>query len=137
MLPEIFYWTSASQNTRRFVGKIPGAEGARLIGKGSGGPGLATRPFVLIMPTYAGHDGIGAVPKPVISLLNIPENRALLLGVIGGGNRNFGAMFAIGARVVAEKCDVPLLWRFELAGTERDAAIVHDGLLRLGERVTA
>lgn len=85
-------------------------------------------PFVLICPTYADGEGRGAVPRQVIRFLNDPSRRAGLRGVIGAGNRNFGATFALAARVIADKCNVPVLWRFELAGTDIDIHEVRAGL---------
>lgn len=85
-------------------------------------------PYVLICPTYADGEGRGAVPKQVIRFLNDPDRRALLRGVIGGGNRNFGATYALAGDIIARKCNVPVLYRFELAGTDTDIARVRDGL---------
>lgn len=118
------YYSTSSGNTRRFVERlgIPAlciTPGARI-----------DRPFVLITPTYADNVGRGAVPKPVIHFLNAPENRALLRGVIAGGNRNFGQFFACAGKVIAAKCGVPELYRFELAGTAEDTDRVRTGLER-------
>lgn len=85
-------------------------------------------PFVLITPTYADGQGRGAVPKQVIRFLNDPDRRHYLRGIIASGNRNFGATFALAGDVVARKCAVPVLYRFELAGTETDIARVKEGL---------
>lgn len=85
-------------------------------------------PYALICPTYADGMGRGAVPKQVIRFLNDPARRALIRGVIGSGNRNFGATYALSARIISEKCRVPVLDRFELAGTETDIARIRDGL---------
>ncbi|SFA79717.1 protein involved in ribonucleotide reduction [Poseidonocella pacifica] len=122
---QIVYFSSASGNTHRFVERL--ALPAARLPRGEA-PGV---PFVLICPTYSDHTGAGAVPKPVIHLLNRPESRALLRGVIGAGNRNFGETFALAARIIARKCNVPLLYRFELAGTETDIARVRAGLQHL------
>lgn len=89
-----------------------------------------TEPFVLICPTYADGQGRGAVAKPVIHFLNDARRRALLRGVIGAGNRNFGRQFASAADVIAQKCGVPVLYRFELAGTDFDVIRVRIGLFR-------
>jgi len=75
------------------------------------------KPFILILPTYAGSDGRGAVPKAVIHFLNMEENRRLLRGVIAGGNRSFGATFGLAGTVIAE-----------LRGTDADVSIVTAGL---------
>lgn len=123
----IVYWSSASGNTHAFVEGL-GVETLR-IGKDAGSM-LVTKPFVLITPTFAAADGRGAVPKPVIHFLNVEANRRLLRGVIGAGNRNFGEMYCIGARQVAEKCKVPMLYKFELRGNHKDIEIVRQGLHR-------
>jgi len=123
----IVYYSSASGNTQRFVEQL-GMSAIRLpIEDGDGLPEIE-QPFVLICPTYADGEGRGAVPKSVIRILNNPKNRALIKGVIASGNRNFGALFARGGAIVAEKCNVPLLYRFELSGTQNDVEIVRDGL---------
>ncbi len=92
-------------------------------------------PYVLICPTYADGEGRGAVPKQVIQFLNDPDRRARIAGVIGAGNRNFGATYALAGRIIAQKCNVPLLYSFELAGTETDIARVRAGLEKLGRHL--
>ena len=125
--PGVYFWSSTSGNTRKFVDRACGDDVHPCrIGSSSPDPQQAVSPFVLVMPTYAGHDGAGAVPKPVIRFLNDPINRAFLMGVIGSGNRNFGSLFCLGARVVAQKCNVPLLHRFELTGLQEDVDIFRD-----------
>lgn len=129
--PDIVYYSSRSGNTARFVGRL-GLPAKRIpIAPGDAMPEVA-RPFVLICPTYADGTGRGAVPKQVIRFLNEPATRAHLVGVIGSGNRNFGATFALAGRIVADKCNVPVLYRFELAGTDLDVSRVIAGLDRLG-----
>lgn len=90
---------------------------------------------MLICPTYADGKGRGAVPKQVIRFLNNPAHRARLLGVVGTGNRNFGATYALSGRIIADKCKVPQLYSFELAGTDTDIARLRQGLTKLGEQV--
>ena len=81
--------------------------------------------YVLISPTFADGEGRGAVPKQVIRFLNDPDRRALLRGVIAAGNRNFGTTFALAGDVIAAKCNVPVLYRFELAGMETDTGSLN------------
>lgn len=128
----LVYFSSRSENTRRFVDKL-GLEALRIPIRG-GAPVRATAPYVLIVPTYCGTDGRGAVPKPVIGFLNAEENRALIAGVIAAGNSNFGATFGIAGDVISQKCKVPYLYRFELLGTEEDVTTVKDGLERFWTR---
>ena len=123
----LVYFSSRSGNTVRFVEKL-GLPATRLPLSAADAPPTMTRPFVLICPTYADGEGRGAVAKPVIRFLNIEANRTLLRGVIASGNRNFGETFAMAGQVVATKCNVPVLYRFELAGTDTDIARVTDGL---------
>ncbi|MBS8225142.1 class Ib ribonucleoside-diphosphate reductase assembly flavoprotein NrdI [Vannielia litorea] len=123
----LVYFSSGSGNTARLVEKL-GLPATRLPLSATAPVPEITAPFVLITPTYADGEGRGAVAKPVIAFLNRAENRALLRGVIAGGNRNFGATFARAGEVIAAKCNVPLLYRFELAGTETDIARIRAGL---------
>jgi protein involved in ribonucleotide reduction len=125
----LVYFSSQSGNTARFVTRLGRA--ASRIPIAPEAPMPAPRaPFVLLTPTYADGQGRGAVPKQVIRFLNDPDTRHHLRGVIASGNRNFGATFALAGDVVAQKCAVPVLYRFELAGTETDIARVSEGLDR-------
>ncbi|WP_432482705.1 class Ib ribonucleoside-diphosphate reductase assembly flavoprotein NrdI [Kineococcus esterisolvens] len=123
----VVYFSSVSGNTHRFVGELDVP--AQRIPLRAGDEHLrVAEPYVLVVPTYGGGGGAGAVPKQVIRFLNDPANRALVRGVIGAGNTNFGAHYAVAGDVVAAKCRVPLLYRFELFGTPEDVRRVRDGL---------
>ncbi|MDQ2067595.1 class Ib ribonucleoside-diphosphate reductase assembly flavoprotein NrdI [Xinfangfangia sp. CPCC 101601] len=123
----LVYFSSGSGNTARFVARL-GLPALRVPQRATETMPAPLTPFVLICPTYADGFGRGAVPKQVIGFLNDPSRRALLRGVIGAGNRSFGATFALSGRVIAEKCAVPWLTSFELAGTEADTLRIRDGL---------
>lgn len=123
----LVYFSSGSGNTARFVERL-GLPATRLPLRGDAASPVMTGPFVLICPTYADGEGRGAVAKPVIRFLNFEANRSHLRGVIASGNRSFGDTFALAGEVIAQKCTVPLLYRFELAGTDTDIARVRDGL---------
>jgi protein involved in ribonucleotide reduction len=62
------------------------------------------------------------VPKQVIRFLNDPQNRQLIRGVIGAGNTNFGDNYCMAGDIIAAKCRVPHLYRFELMGTPEDVS---------------
>lgn len=125
----LVFFSSRSGNTARFVDRLGMV--AERIGTVLSDPLPETfEPFVLITPTFADGEGRGAVPKPVIRFLNDPAKRGLLRGVIASGNRNFGATYALAGDVIARKCNVPLLYKFELAGTETDISRVTAGLSR-------
>ncbi|OZG59276.1 ribonucleotide reductase [Bifidobacterium tissieri] len=130
----VVYFSSASGNTTRFI------EGCRLDELGiatyriplrANEPALAVRePYVLIVPTYGGGDVRKAVPIQVKKFLNDPDNRSWIRGVIASGNTNFGEAYAAAGRIVAAKCQVPLLFTFELMGTPEDMTKTRDGLAR-------
>lgn len=134
--PDLVFFSSVSENTRRFVDRLdrpalriplrPRAEGLIRI----------ARPFVLVVPTYGGGERAGAVPKQVISFLNDPANRALIRGVITAGNTNFGEHYCLAGPVISAKCGVPELYRFELLGTQRDVDHVNNGLTRFWDQAS-
>lgn len=129
----LVYFSSRSENTRRFVEKLGGG-GVRLPIDATDEPPVVNEPFVLVTPTYGGGEDKGAVPKPVIRFLNNPDNRRLIRGVIAAGNTNFGEAYGRAGKIIADKCGVPLLYRFELLGTEEDVANVRQGLERFWTR---
>ncbi|MEK8128471.1 class Ib ribonucleoside-diphosphate reductase assembly flavoprotein NrdI [Paenibacillus filicis] len=75
---------------------------------------IAQEPFVLV--TYT--TGFGQVPERVASFLR--DNGDYLQGVAASGNRNWGTGFALSADKIAAEYKVPILAKFELAGTQRD-----------------
>ncbi len=123
----LVYFSSRSGNTHRFVEKL-GLPALRLPLEPDAPPPRADGPFVLITPTYGGGEVKGAVPKPVIRFLNDAHNRAQIRGVIASGNTNFGTAYALAGDIIAAKCGVPFLFRFELIGTAEDLDNVSKGL---------
>ncbi|KIE21687.1 ribonucleotide reductase [Vibrio sinaloensis] len=123
----IVYYSSASGNTQRFVERLE-VDSIRLPINADEPMPILVKPYVLVCPTYADGEGRGAVPKSVIKVLNHAENRAHLKGVIASGNRNFGELFAQAGNIIAHKCQVPVLYRFELSGTQHDIQAVQQGL---------
>ena len=125
--PLLVYFSSASENTHRFVGKL-GSRSARLPLRRGDEPLVVDEEYVLVVPTYGGGSVKGAVPKQVIAFLNDPHNRSLCRGVISSGNTNFGEAYCLAGDIIASKLDVPLLYRYELLGTNTDVARVKEGL---------
>lgn len=121
------YFSSASGNTHRFIERL-GATAHRIASKRSEPTPLVQEPYILVLPTYSDGYGRGAVAKQVIGFLNDAQQRELIRGVIASGNRNFGRYFAYAGDVVSQKCKVPLLYRFELAGTATDITRVENGI---------
>ncbi|MFT3714554.1 MAG: class Ib ribonucleoside-diphosphate reductase assembly flavoprotein NrdI [Gordonia sp. (in: high G+C Gram-positive bacteria)] len=137
-LPLIVYFSSVSENTHRFVQKL-GARTLRIPVLGRDLTITVDEPYVLVCPTYGGgkisdlgtvaaHAGGGYVPKQVIRFLNDEHNRSLIRGVIAAGNTNFGEEFGMAGDIIARKCQVPYLYRFELMGTTDDVDRVRAGL---------
>ena len=113
-MSQLVYFSSSSENTQRFIERlglpavrIPLNERERI---------QVDEPYILIVPSYGGGGTAGAVPRQVIRFLNDEHNRALLRGVIASGNRNFGEAYGRAGDVIAQKCGVPWLYRFELMG---------------------
>lgn len=126
-VPLVVYFSSVSNNTHRFVEKLD-VRAVRLPLLTGEEPPEMTEPFVLVAPTYGRPNGSGAVPPQVVKFLNREANRRLLRGVIGAGNTNFGSTFGLAADRIAAKCDVPVLYKFELMGTPEDVRKVNQGL---------
>ncbi|HWK19284.1 MAG TPA: class Ib ribonucleoside-diphosphate reductase assembly flavoprotein NrdI [Microbacteriaceae bacterium] len=131
---DLIYFSSVSGNTKRFVKKLQAYRSEGPAGEiplhSNERPLKATRPYVLVLPTYGAGDGPGAVPKQVIKFLNDPDNRALIRGVVVGGNTNFGKAFGLAGDIIAAKTGVPCLYRFEVFGTQDDVEAVAEGLER-------
>ena len=121
------YFSSASENTHRFVGKL-GFRGVRIPLRRRDEPLTVDEEYVLVVPTYGGGSVKGAVPKQVITFLNDPRNRSLCRGVIASGNTNFGEAYCLAGDIIASKLGVPFLYRYELLGTPTDVARVRQGL---------
>ncbi len=129
----VVYYSSATENTRRFVDKL-GLPSARIPLRKSEEPLIVDEPYVLVCPTYGGGASISyqnsrPVPPQVIRFLNNEHNRSLIRAVISGGNSNFGADFGKAGDVIAAKCKVPYVYRFELLGTDEDVRLCREGLL--------
>ena len=125
--PLLVYFSSTSENTHRFVGKL-GFRSARIPLRPKEAPLAVDEEYVLLVPTYGGGSFKGAVPKQVIAFLNDPDNRALCRGVIASGNTNFGQAYCLAGDIIASKLGVPFLYRYELLGTPMDVARVKEGL---------
>ena len=126
-MTNLVYFSSVSGNTKRFIEKL-GMPAARIPLYPKEEPLVVDQDFVLVVPTYGGGNGRGAVPKQVIKFLNDERNRKHIRGVIGAGNTNFGEAYCLAGDIIARKCAVPHMYRFELFGTPRDVTRVHDGL---------
>ncbi|WBU60081.1 class Ib ribonucleoside-diphosphate reductase assembly flavoprotein NrdI [Paracoccus albus] len=128
-MAQLVFFSSRSGNTAKFVARL-GMDALRIPVSADEPMPMPDQPYVLITPSYADGEGRGAVHPQIVRFLNDPARRALIRGVIASGNRNFGQFFALAGRRVADKLNVPLLYRFELAGNDEDIALVTQGLNR-------
>ncbi|MDD1195318.1 class Ib ribonucleoside-diphosphate reductase assembly flavoprotein NrdI, partial [Klebsiella pneumoniae] len=111
-------------------------------GGGGGGPSPLTAgehrglspTYILIAPRLGGGAPAGPVPRQAIRFLNDVHNRQLIRGVIAAGNRNFGDGWGRAGDVIAQKCAVPYLYRFELMGTPDDINTVRKGVSEFWQR---
>ncbi len=122
----LVYFSSQSENTHRFIVRL-GLPAQRIPLDITQRLQVA-HPYILVVPSYGGGGARGAVPKPVVHFLNDQANRDLIRGVIAAGNRNFGDGFCLAGDIIARKCQVPYLYRFELMGTPDDIANVKAGV---------
>ncbi len=128
MSTQIVYFSNYSGNTKRFVEKLD-TDAIRIpINWDPASPVLVTEDYVLMVPTYGGGSDTAAVPRQVRMFLNIPSNRALLRGVVGFGNTNFGEHFCKAAEMISQKTGVPVIAKVEIFGTEDDVNKVKERL---------
>lgn len=120
---EIVYFSTKSENTKRFVQRLNAS--AHRIPLQSDQRLSVENPYILVFPTYGGGEYKGCVPKPVIHFLNDAKNRSLIRAVVGCGNINFGAGFCLGAYVTAEKCGVDVIRTVEIMGTVEDVTAIN------------
>ena len=135
----VVYFSSATENTKRFVEKL-GLPSQRIPLRRNDPELNVDEPYVLICPTYGGGVSVTGgnsrpVPGQVIRFLNNEGNRSLIRGVIATGNSNFGADYCLAGKVIADKCKVPYLYRFELMGSAEDVAHVRRQLVQNAGRL--
>jgi protein involved in ribonucleotide reduction len=128
---DIVYFSSASENTKRFVEKL-GIKASRIPLFSKEVENFKVKSdSILVVPTYGGGEDKRAVPIQVIKFLNNPENRKHIAGVIALGNTNFGETFCIAGDIISEKLQVPLLYRVEILGTPDDVIEVKERIKKL------
>lgn len=124
----LVYFSSVSENTHRFVQKLQVPSERIPLKSDEAADFLVHTPYILVVPSYGGGSAKGAVPKPVIQFLNQAHNRRLIRGVIAAGNTNFGTAYCMAGTIIAQKCQVPLMYKFELLGTPDDVEKVRTGV---------
>lgn len=122
--PRIVYFSSITEATRRFVEKLPW-EAERIPLRGRDSALDVDYDYILVLPTYGAGKPSGAVPKQVVKFLRPLKHRQHCVGIIAGGNKNFGTHnFVFAGRFLEDKLGVPMLYAFEVAGTSEDVKAV-------------
>lgn len=125
---DIIYFSNITGNTARFVEKLSiNGEKHRIPIKGDF-VFTPTNPYIIVTPTYGDPYGKGMVPHQVKKFLSEETNRQYLKGVISSGNINFGAEYGMAGEIISHRFQVPLLYKFELAGMPEDVTKVNLGL---------
>ncbi|MEY3029208.1 MAG: hypothetical protein RL198_605 [Actinomycetota bacterium] len=130
---DVYYFSSVSENTKRFVEKL-GLNAVRIPLKTEDAAQFVVegdKDAVLVVPTYGSGDEGSTVPKQVVKFLNNPDNRKRVKGVIATGNTNFGESYGLAGEIVAAKLGVPLLYRVEIMGTPHEVTEVRERLEKL------
>lgn len=132
---KVVYFSGASGYTHRFVERL-GAPAVRLPLHKNDPTVILEEPYVLVVPTYGVGTPQTAVPPPIKKFIKEEQNAENCVAVIGSGNTNFGGNYCLAASLVARKLDVPVIYKFELLGTEADEEAVTKILSKLGEQIT-
>ena len=81
---------------------------------------------IAAVPTYEQVRTGDYIPRPVRTWLG--RNGQWVIGVIGSGNRNFGADYCRAAHDISDCLGVPVLYRCELMGTPTDIDAIDTGI---------
>ena len=123
----LVYYSSPSGMTKTFAKKVTNSPIRIPMHWDKDNPLIVSDPYLLICPTYcAGNNLNRAAPPQVVKFLNIKQNRDLCQGVIGTGQANYGPVkYCLGAKQVANKLGLPLLYQYELLGLSEDVENVR------------
>ena len=134
----LVYFSSRSENTRRFVERL-GCDALRLPIDGTEETPEVEAPFVLvsilkhlIIPVIV--IGTSGTAGMIRRLRANPPPPAQKIAVVHGDYRTGNFLQDGAGKIIADKCSVPLLYRFELLGTQEDVAAVRQGLERFWTR---
>jgi protein involved in ribonucleotide reduction len=127
---DIIYYSNRSGNTKRFANKL-GIENTYSVYEVP----VATKDYILFVPTYGAGNKDHHVPQAVRTFLSIKTNANHLRGIVGFGNTNFGKTYCKAAEIIAKKFGVPILGRVELFGTPEDVEEIKERLEMFNDTV--
>lgn len=128
--PRIVYFSSVTEATRQFVEKL-GYPAERIELRATDESLSVDYDYILATPTYGAGKPKGAVPKQVVKFLKPLEHRKHCLGILAGGNKNFGGHFVLAGRVLSDMLNVPLIHSFEVSGTRNDVREAREKIDRI------
>jgi protein involved in ribonucleotide reduction len=134
----LYYYSSASGMVRQFCERVclGTARKAYDVGDREVRRSVPDGPWVLVTPSYkTGNADNDTIPEAVRRFLRDPSTRRHLAGVMGSGNRNFGAHYQAAARHIARASGRPVLLEFELQGTQWDVEDARRVLAELDVRL--
>lgn len=134
MAPRIVYFSSVTENTKIVIDRLP-FPSQRIKLRAKDPEVLVDYPFIFFVPTYGGGHGEGAVPPQVRKFFQRKEHRDLCVGVVGSGNLLFGEKYGIAGDILADRLQVPMLYRFEIRGTLDDLEKIEDGITSNWEKL--
>lgn len=104
----IISYISLTGNVKRFVDKL-GINSIKIDENT-----IINEQFIVMVPTY--NEQIELLASKFIEHNSIDY----LIGFVGSGNKNFDVNYVSNARNMAKKYNKPLLFSFELSGTDLD-----------------
>lgn len=129
---KVIFFSNVTDNTQRFITKLDLTEHSVVRVPVKGDTDFTVKePYLLITPTYGDASGKSMVPRQVKKFLQHKNNWKHMVGVVASGNRNFGEDYGKAGNVISEKFNVPLFYKFELAGDETDVATVKQLITNL------
>lgn len=135
MIP-VYYYSSASGTVRLFAERLD--RPAYPLSERAVRRSVPDGPWVLVTPSYkTGNPQNDTIPEPVRRFLSDPQTRRLMVGVMGSGNRNFGEHYQAACRQIAAASGRPVLFEFELQGTQWDVAEAQQILADLDAAIEA
>lgn len=125
MVKLVYY--SKTGNTRRYVKKVGWPDTIEI----DDGMCNIEDEFILVVPTYE-----ASAVQEVIDFMDDDGNAGRCIGVLGGGNLNFGKdLYGITSKEIGRKYNVPVLRLFEFTGDRSDVEYLSKLLKSKSEEV--
>lgn len=133
---DVYFYSSSSGMVRLFAERL--GRPVHDLAEREVRRSVPSGPWVLLTPSYkTGNVDNDTIPEPVRRFLGNAETRRRLVGVMGSGNRNFGEHYQAACRQIAKVSGRPVLFEFELQGTQWDVEDARRILAELDEAVAA